>query len=302
MSGHLFLVHGKIEELTHDAALIPVASSLGFNKIWKPLLGNWPSAPPTWSDGWGRIEGTEQWLVQVADGEYRRVLERLSKAVRDVASRDLQPLGGRGRTLGGAACPWHRSWWPPTRTGLGAEGCLSNTSRSWRSSTDLDFALVTPEASVFAAAQYLRRGTKMPPDEVDRVDRVARKLGQRARNDELALFIGAGASMPAGLPSWSELIKQLAVGVPGAESEAFRALGATDQAELIQETAGERSQATSGGHRPGRSPTGAHPRTPCRPGRPQHGDDQLRPVLRTGSQGLRSDHGERPSLGLGRRF
>ena len=27
MSGHLFLVHGKIGELTHDAALVPVAST-----------------------------------------------------------------------------------------------------------------------------------------------------------------------------------------------------------------------------------------------------------------------------------
>ena len=235
MAGHLFLVHGKIEELTHDAALVPVAGSMHFNKIWKPLLGRWPSAPSTWSDGWGRIAGTEQWLVQVADGEYRRVLERLSRAARDVASRALQPLGDRGRPL--VALPV---------LGIGHGGHRHEQGRVLKllvdhltelaESTDLDFALVTPDASVFAAAQYIRRGTHEPSEEVDRV---ARDLGQRARNDELALFIGAGASMPAGLPSWSELIRQLAVGVPGAESEAFHALGATDQAELIQETAGE---------------------------------------------------------------
>ena len=235
MSGHLFLVHGKIEELTHDAALVPVASTMHFNEIWKPLLGEWPSAPSTWSDGWGRIEGTEQWLVQVGDGVYARVLERLSKAVRDVGSRALHPLGDRAKPL--VALPV---------LGIGHGGHQYEQGRVLKlliehltklaESTDLDLALVTPDASVFAAAQYIRRRTH---ESSDKVDRVAKELGERARNDELALFIGAGASMPAGLPSWSELIKQLAIGVPGAESEAFRALGATDQAELIQATAGD---------------------------------------------------------------
>ena len=37
--GHLFVVHGKIETLVHDAAVIPVDGRLDFNDIWKPLLG-----------------------------------------------------------------------------------------------------------------------------------------------------------------------------------------------------------------------------------------------------------------------
>ncbi|MFW5473144.1 SIR2 family protein [Knoellia sp. CPCC 206450] len=238
MSGHVFVVHGKIEQLTHDAAVIPVDGSLSFNRIWEPLLGQpWPTAPSTWSKGWGRIDGAEQWLVQVADGDYSLVLERLSSAVDDVASQRLTPKGGRERPL--VALPV---------LGIGRGGHRHEQGRVLKllvdhlhglaESTGLDFAIVTPEASVFAAAQYVRRTRAVSQG----IDRVATDIGNRARRDELALFLGAGTSMPAGLPSWKELVEQLAAEVPGADSEAFRALGATDQAELIQATAGKTFQ------------------------------------------------------------
>jgi hypothetical protein len=231
MSGHVFVVHGKIEQLTHDAAVIPVDRRLSFNLIWEPLLGRpWPTAPSTWPEGWGQVRGADQWLVEVGDGDYSRVLGRLSEAVEDIASRSIEPSGGRSRPL--VALP---------ALGVGRGGHRHEQGRVLRllmaqlgelaESTSLDLALVTPEPSVFAAAQFVRRG--MPPVSND-VERVAREIGARARRDELALFIGAGVSMAAGLPSWTELINRLAIGVEETDSDAFGQLGATDQAELIQ--------------------------------------------------------------------
>lgn len=229
--GHLFMVHGRIEDLTHDAAIVPVDEFLSFNRIWGPLLGEtWPSAPATWAQGWGRVEDGSYWLVQVGDGNYAKVLQRVTCAVDDVCEQIRKPIGGRQRPL--LALPV---------LGVGRGGHHHEPGRvlkllvehleSLALSHEIDIVLVTPEPSVYAAAQFVRRGTSaLPP----RMEQLARAIGDRATRDELALFIGAGASMAAGLPSWTELIRRLAVGVEGADTEAFAALGATDQAELIQ--------------------------------------------------------------------
>lgn len=53
-TGHLFVVHGRIESLVHDAAVLPVGSEFGFNRYWSPLVGSKPRRPARWhSHGWG---------------------------------------------------------------------------------------------------------------------------------------------------------------------------------------------------------------------------------------------------------
>ena len=171
-----------------------------------------------------------QWLVMVGDGDYGRVLQRLELAIKDAVRSGV--ANGRGRPLPLLAIP-------VVGIGLGGHSqeqgyvlrrlieVLTSLSERWA----LDIALVTPELSVFAAAQYLRR--RMASQLDARGEELARALGQRARDGQLALFIGAGASISAGLRSWSDLVAALTEGTEESRTGALDGLSLTDQAELI---------------------------------------------------------------------
>ncbi|MEN0067264.1 MAG: SIR2 family protein, partial [Myxococcota bacterium] len=63
----------------------------------------------------------------------------------------------------------------------------------------------------------------------------AKHLATRASQGRLSVFFGAGVSASAGLPTWPELLAQLAIraGFDEADREGLRRLGPLDQAELI---------------------------------------------------------------------
>ena len=97
---------------------------------------------------------------------------------------------------------------------------------------DMDVAVVTPDRSVFAAVQH-QRGRREEGWTLDDVAlSEAHRLGELARTGQLALMIGAGASVPAGMPSWDELVKRVGeeLDVP---YERISRLDALDQAELL---------------------------------------------------------------------
>lgn len=66
----------------------------------------------------------------------------------------------------------------------------------------VDVVLVTPESSVYGAAQHLRRGLASWPLDAGRMAH-AQRLGHLGRTGHLSLFLGAGASVSAGLPTWT---------------------------------------------------------------------------------------------------
>jgi hypothetical protein len=90
---------------------------------------------------------------------------------------------------------------------------IMRTLKRTLASVDADVVLVLSHEEGFSAAQQARRRefgeeawSELSSQHVDQ----ARRLAERAREKDLVLFVGAGASMGAGLPSWSELLKRLA--------------------------------------------------------------------------------------------
>ena len=177
-AGHLFVTHGKIESLVHDAVVVPVDAFLDYNPVWRSLLGTpWPAAPETWSEGWGRIDNRNQWLVEVGDGDYDRVLQRLERTVRDIACADLTPVGYRALPLVALPVLGVGRGGHSHEPGLVVRRLVTLLS-ALAADLHLDIALVTPEPAVFAAAQFARRA--LPSPLAEPCERIAQQLGARA--------------------------------------------------------------------------------------------------------------------------
>ena len=100
----------------------------------------------------------------------------------------------------------------------------------------IDVALVMKHPAQYAAAQAVRsqyQGDAAWPELDDALRAKADDLADRALRQELVLFLGAGVSQSAGLPSWNGLLRDLA-GQNLADNPDFRDLGALDQARVVQ--------------------------------------------------------------------
>ena len=197
IEGHLFIVHGRIESVIHDAALVPVDQAYDFNSIWTPLGRDAP-APATEVEGarLRRIKPAPDrvWAVSIGNGldPYEDVVDRIVGALQRIElRRDAYPPKRGPGTLPLVAVPV---------IGIGRGGFGSDRGSVLRMLVEgltraarelrLDVVLVTPDPAVFAAAQYARRRltVKLQP----RLEKLARELGTAARDGQLARPHGRG--------------------------------------------------------------------------------------------------------------
>lgn len=235
--GHLFVAHGRLEWIAHDYAIVPVGQEYRFRPYWMPVLHKKvPPRPERWeSDGYGKAPDRENlWVVSIGGAWPDRVDEivgRVERSLAEIKDEAGQPFGDRSLPLIAVPVFGIRGGGLGGRRGEVIGTLVERLSAAARR-IGVDVVVSTPDAAVYAALQYARRDLlpDLPEPFADR----AQVLAELARDGKLALFLGAGVSVPAGLPSWSKLIAELTSESPDLDPADLEGLSAIDQAELIE--------------------------------------------------------------------
>ncbi len=237
--GHLFVVLGRIESVVHDVALIPTSDRFKVRDYWWPLTGeDFERHRPTRLVVDGHAPSPIDpglWFVSVgADAANRLAIlaDRMYEAIHSIVRRGLRAGVNRAKPL--IAVPILGI----EGGGLGGhKGTVIKqqllTCAQLAAELGVDIAIVTPDRAAYGAAQHLRtKGGGYFDGRLSSSELVeAKRVGALAREGQLALFLGAGVSVSAGLPGWGELVDELSGG--GLVGE-VSGLSALDQAQIIE--------------------------------------------------------------------
>lgn len=222
-TGHVFVVQGRLESVDADVVVVPTDWNFTVEPAWSKVWPD-PHRPPSRPAGWGqgsvgRITDDSPgcphlWFIDVADDltqtpddTIAKIVDGVSVVIKEsrLAPRNnnrvnplvaIPTLGVRGGGLG-------------SMRGRLIEQLLAVAS-SAAAQHEVDVVIVAYNPSDHAAFQHLRR--KRPNPLAADLEKRARSIAEKAKSGELALFVGAGVSMSAGLPSWSALLDKLQVG------------------------------------------------------------------------------------------
>jgi hypothetical protein len=259
MGGHVFVVPGRLESLRCDDVLVSTDASGDVGESWWPVLG--------WSSRQGRRkrrsfgsfpEGTRVLLAQDGDrdaGEPRTwladvggyagkevgwLLDGVREALTAAAERDAEPVGPKRRIalpiMGVAGGGYDR------QRGEVIHGLLEEAQRV-AEKYDVDVVLVAKNLADYSACQALRQSDHDQPLADDR-EATAQELARLAQAGALAIFMGAGIGMAAGLPSWDDLLTELATRLD-VDPVGLGQLGPLDAAEYLRRAAARRSDASA---------------------------------------------------------
>jgi hypothetical protein len=253
VSGHVFIVRGDLRRLACDAWLLPCSRNAWPLDEWFLPDDDGPRSGASFTDGGLRVQPLgdaapgrpRRWLTRIgrhgepvswyADG----AAEFLDTAAAAIAAAGGPPLFGRARPLlalpvvgtgyGGAAA----------RAGEVVQELLPRLRAFAAGPHGCDVALVCFDAATHAAAQAERtRAANWPTDLTPPLRAEADRLAGHALRGELALFLGAGVGMAAGLPGWAGLLDELAARASASADE--RAALAEVRSALDQATVVER--------------------------------------------------------------
>ncbi|WP_448627606.1 SIR2 family protein [Geodermatophilus sp. URMC 64] len=252
MHGHVFVVGADLTRLSCDDVLVPTDRGLRVAPGFRPLIpdeliteegADGACVGLSWS-GEERVlpvpgdAARRVWLVDtVDDGGHGLpwLLEGARTALAAVAGREVaEPVHGRARRLVGL---------PALGTGWGGAAGERGTLlrellpllREAAAEHGFDVALVLRGPSDLAAAQRVRRADGAGWDLPQHLHDLAGRLGEAARRGQLAVFVGAGVSAAAGLPTWEQLLDELATrsGLDDDLREGLSRLPAQDSAALL---------------------------------------------------------------------
>lgn len=219
--GHLFVVHGDLTKLSWDAVLIPCDQDQAVSSWWFRLFdttrqprGAWGPLPEDAALA-PRFRGPEKrepdpTAYELVDTVSPEDVEQLAAAVGGALERLVARLpqgahAGRIRRLVAMPVPGTGHGVYPHRRGAVVRAVVPALV-ACAERLGVDVALVVQDPRDYAAIQGgTVRSWSLSKELQDHADR----LGQLAGRGELSVFIGAGASVPLGLPSWEQLVNSL---------------------------------------------------------------------------------------------
>jgi hypothetical protein len=237
MPGHVFIAPGDVRRLACDAWLVPASRKARpehfLPEHWKQLKPDFDWPVPDDGDGWWRFQRRvfrvenqpedepQAWVVNVSyaaeSGEDRDTFYRTS--VRQALDTVLATLGPgtrprHGRAVPLLALPFLGGGWGMRMVERGPllRDLLTLIHEALeRIEHTVDVALVTLGTAQFAAAQHARLelGYGWPGLDAG-LQKQACRLADLAGGGHLALFLGAGVGVGAGLPTWEQMLEALA--------------------------------------------------------------------------------------------
>ncbi|MEV5053675.1 SIR2 family protein [Arthrobacter sp. LAR12-1-1.1] len=251
---HVYVAMADILNLRCDAWLLPTDASVRIEHHWlvaHPELRKLAatSASADFRDGVSLAEAIRPWdnnvplpimtaVPEDANWTPAAVTKRLEAFVRS-AMAAIPESGKRPQRL--LALPFFGTAGGGAGNHLGAalrailDACIDLASRY-----GIDLVLVLRDKAAFSLAQKLRRGASDQsswPSLGSQLHETARSLGGIARAGQLVPFLGAGVSVSAGAPSWSQLLGKLKEGVQfeTIDDKSFDRLNLLDQAGVLEQ-------------------------------------------------------------------
>ena len=252
MAGHVFVVPGSLDDLDCDDVVVPTDARVQVRHVWDRVL-EWPDDGVRRRELQGvRLTDDRRWApLPEVPGRRRRWLLSVARGDADVGwlrsglEQCLTAIAGRSA---GRRRVRQRIALPTLGVAAGGFGhkrgeviaALLRTAGQVAESHDVDIVFVAFDPADYSAYQTIRaaHGGQLRRAELEAA---ANRLASLVRQGQLALFLGAGIGVSAGLPSWNELLRAVAADV-GLEfdAEQWRDLGPLDAAELLRRAAVER--------------------------------------------------------------